>query len=287
MSHNDSVSGVEFREILQIVKSKSHYPTHFFSAKLVAAFLAGFLVATPVVNAGEVELASLKKPNAEKSKYGAYVGVFVGTSLGQDAGLKVDNIGYSVNYDVADDRGNFMAGFEVGHSWRTKYYVEVGAEFEAFFGGTEVNGVISNVGNDGVPFQLGDISTASADMNYAAFMFNGTLTLDLRKLRPRIGTFWPRFRPYVGAGFGGAQLFFRNQTIQTVGDLAGAPTAPQANILSIDQFVFAFQIFAGLEFKLTDKLAIYSEYRSLTFEKAGELDNFELELITSGIHVRF
>lgn len=253
--------------------------THRALPALLALILPGLL------HAGEVELSALKKPKSDASKYGAYVGFFAGASTGQDASMKMDYTTHSLNYDLSDTEGSFLAGFDVGYSWRTKYYVEFGAEFEGFFGVTETNALIGD--NGGVPISLSDVATTRADMNYAAFMFNGSMTLDLRRLRPRIGSFWPRFRPFVGAGFGGAQLFFRNQKTQTFGDLFGTATAPSASPFSIDEFVFAWQIFGGLEFTLSDKLAIYSEYRQLTFEKAGDLSNFEMELFTSGLHVRF
>jgi len=252
-----------------------------------AAFAAILFSLAAGVFAADIDLKTLQPLDTKKKKSGAYVGVFGGTTVSQSADMKLEYFDHSLNYDTADQEGNFLLGLEVGYSWRTRYYVELGVEFEGFFGSTEVNAFVSNSGNDGAPIALADTATAQADLNYVAFMLNGTLTLDLRRLRHHVGDFMPRFRPYIGGGIGGAQIFYRDQRIQTFGDLFGTPTPASLNPFSIDEFVFASQLFAGLEFKINDKLAIYGEYRRLYFAKTNDLQSFDTDIVLGGMHLRY
>ncbi len=234
----------------------------------------------------EVELKSLEDGESQQKKYGPYVGVFGGSTTSQDADLSINYTTHTVDYDVLAADGAFLLGFEVGYSWKTKFFVELGLEFEGFFSSTEVSALISD-DNAGVPIKLSDVGTAKADMNYAAFMLNGQLTLDLSRLKPRIGGWLPRLRPYVGGGIGGAQLWFRNQESQSVGDLLGVPTVASVDAFSTDQFVFASQFFAGLQIKVSDKLTIYGEYRRFMLEKVGDLSDFETEMLLGGLQIRY
>ncbi len=235
----------------------------------------------------DIDLKTLQPLDTKKKKGGAYVGVFAGATLSQSADMKLEFPGHSLRYDTDDQKGNFLMGLEVGYTWRTRYYVELGLEFEGLFGGTEINALISNSGNNGVPVALADTATAQADVNFAAFMLNGTLTLDLRRLRPQLGNILPRFRPYVGGGIGGAQVFYRNQRVQTIGDLLGIPTPASVSPFGIDEFVFASQFFVGLEFKMNDKLALYGEYREISFAKTNDLQSFGTDIVLGGFHLYY
>jgi opacity protein-like surface antigen len=250
----------------------------------LAALAALFTTAAP---AQEIDLKSLK-PIENKSKKGsAYVGVFVGQSTNQSAEMQLDYVGHTVNYDVIDRDGDLLAGFEVGYSWRTKYPIELGLEFEAFFGSTEINAIAGNASNAGVDIALGDVATARTDLNFAAFVVNATIALDLQKYRPRLGKYLPKFKPYVGGGIGGAQLWYRNVTTQSFGDLSGTPTAPASSPFSIDEFVFVSQVFAGLEYRWSDKLGFYGEYRKVMFDKTNELSKFDLDYVVGGLRLRY
>lgn len=243
--------------------------------------------AVPLGHAGEVELKSLDAGESQEKKYGPYVGVFGGSTTSQDAEMTVDYMTHELVYDVLPNDNAFVMGFEVGYSWRTKHYLELSLEFEGLFSSTEASAALSNTGNEGAPITRGNVVTARTDINYAAFMLNGVMTLDLRKLKPRIGGWIPRLRPYVGGGIGGAQVWFRNQEISTVGGLLGFDTPSDVDVFSTDEFVFAYQIFAGLQIQITDKLAVYGEYRKLMLEKVAELDDFETEMLLGGIVIRY
>lgn len=262
-----------------------------FSAYLRTTASVGFVLALALpglLSAAEVDLKSLQPLEAKKKNTGgAYVGVFAGQTVSQSADMKLDYVGHSLEYDVQEHTGDLIVGFEVGHAWRTRYPIELGLEFEAFFGSSEINSVVSDLGNDGAPINLSDAATAQTDMSYAAFMINATLTLDLRRYRPQLGRFLPRIRPYAGFGIGGAQIWYRNQRIQTFGDLLGVPTGSSVSPFNIDEFVFAHQIFAGLEYRVTDKVGIYTEYRQLSFDKVTDLDSLKTNIIMGGLRWKY
>jgi opacity protein-like surface antigen len=242
------------------------------------AALCALLLAAPALHAGEVDMKSLKK---EKKKYGPYVGVFGGATTGHDG----DTVLGAFDYDLADADGSAVFGIEVGYSWRTRYLLEFAVEFEGLFSSSQLDTTFGS-GNTGSP-AMGDVATASADLNYAAFMLNGVVNLDLRRLQPRIGRFVTRFRPYFGLGIGGAQVWYRNQSVATFGDLAGIPTAPTSSPFLIDEFVLATQLFGGLEVRVNDKVGFYAEYRQLMLSKLDELTDYSTEMWLGGIRVRY
>lgn len=258
-----------------------HHPSFRLAALGVLLFtLSGF------ASAAELDLKSLQPVEGKKKKSGAYVGVFAGTTISQDADMELQYVGRSIDYNVADHSGDLLVGMEVGYSWKTRYPVEVGLEFEGFFGSTEINSFASDPGAQEPPRQRSDVASAQADLNYVVFMLNGIVTVDLRKF-PQLGPIVPRFRPYAGGGIGGAQLFYRNQRLQTVGDLASTPTAPSVTPFGIDEFVFASQIFLGVEYKVNEKLGIYGEFRRLYFAKTNDLDSFHTDVVIGGLHLRY
>ncbi len=257
-------------------------PTAIRIALVIASLIMAAGTIT-VLHAEKVELKSIDDGEGQKTKYGPYVGVFGGATSSQSADLSLNYTTYQLDYDVLGTDGNIVVGFEVGYSWKTKFFLEFGLEFEGFFSSTEVSAVRA----EGPAFALSDVAAATADLNYAAFMVNAIITLDLSKLKPRIGRWVPKLRPYVGGGIGGAQIWYRNAEVTSIGDALGIPTLASIDVFSTDEFVFASQFFGGLEIQITDKFAIYGEYRRLMFEKAGDLDNFETEMLIGGIHIRY
>ncbi len=242
----------------------------------LVALAAGVLA--PALHAAEVDMKSLKK---EKKKYGPYVGVFGGATAGQEGDTTIGMF----DYDLADYDGAAVFGIEVGYSWRTRYLLEFGLEFEGLFSSSQLNTTFSAANADSPA--LGDVATAAADINYAAFMLNGVVNLDLRRLQPRIGRYVTRLRPYFGMGIGGAQVWYRNQAVTTFGDLAGIPTAPTSSPFLIDEFVLATQVFGGLEVRVNDKVGLYAEYRQIMLSKLDELTDYSSEMWLGGIRVRY
>ena len=121
------------------------------------------------------------------------------------------------------------------------------------------------------------------DLNAVLFMLNGSVTLDLRRYRARIGPYLSNIRPYLGYGIGGAQLWFRNTESVTKD-----PTKqPSVSVFEMDEFVFARQFFAGVEYNVNNRFSIYGEYRKLELEDFGPASNFETESWMAGLRMRY
>ncbi|MEM6911189.1 MAG: hypothetical protein AAF555_06355 [Verrucomicrobiota bacterium] len=265
------------------------------------AFPALFAL-TFTATAEELALNSLKSLEAEDaaSNYGPYVGIFGGTTQSQGGERPI--IGTNT-YDLIESSGDLIAGIEVGHSWKNKRFpLEAHLEFEGSFLSSQVEGQIDSVSL--LTASGSDIGYFVRDFNAAIFMLNGGLGLDLWRYRARIGPVLARLRPYVGAGFGGAQVWFRDPNSTgtgttsglTVDGLAtqnagGTPSAtntnPSTSAFSTDQFVFAWQSYFGIEYRWSKKLSIYSEWRQLTLEDIENVPEYESENIVAGIRLRY
>jgi opacity protein-like surface antigen len=51
--------------------------------------------------------------------------------------------------------------------------------------------------------------------------------------------------------------------------------------------VFASQVFAGLEYRVNDKLGIYTEYRRLTFDKTSDVSDLKTDILLGGLRLRY
>ena len=250
----------------------------------------------PYLNAGEVNLSDLKlkdrlgEDTTKKKEYGPYVGAFGGNTQSQSANVTIGGLGF----DLQETDGAMLMGIEVGYSWKSKKLpVEFGMEFEGSFMSSEMNGTINEdfvgsvtdetaVGTDAV---FGDDSVVSyhTDMNAVMFLLNGSITLDLKRYRARLGKWVTGFRPYFGGGVGGAQLWFRNTTTTTQNPEAVASVAP----FSVDQFVLAHQLFGGIEYAVNDRVAFYAEYRTLSLATFDEVEDFKTSSWIGGIRIRY
>ena len=270
-------------------------PQHL-NMKNTVAIYAGILslCAHNYISAGEVNLNDLKERLGEgekkKSEYGPYVGAFGGNTQGQSANVTIGG----APFKLQETDGSMLMGIEVGYSWKSKKLpVEFGLEFEGSYMSSEMNGVIEDdfvgsmmdetgVATDAV---LGDDSVVAyhTDMNAVMFLLNGSITLDLRRYRARLGRWVTGFRPYFGGGIGGAQLWFRNTVTSTKNPDSVASVAP----FSVDEFVLAYQMFGGIEYAVNERVAFYAEYRTTTLESFGEVMDFETSSWIGGIRIRY
>lgn len=256
----------------------------------VALLLAQFAV--PGASADEVALKSLQPlDEAEEDKYGPFLGGWAGGTQAQELQLLIDRTGPGdpFSYVINENTGAVVFGIDVGHSWRLKKVpVEIGAEFEAFFSQTEIEGALSPT--DLAVASAADIANVETDLNSVTFMINAMIIMDLRRYRPRIGKIPTGFRPFAGLGVGGSQLWFRNTEFQSVSQAGGGSVVPaftETAPFSRDEFVLAYQFFAGLEYQFTKRLAAYIEWRRTVFEKFDVVRDYETDIISGGIHLRY
>lgn len=291
---------------------------------LTAAGVLG--IYQPSLRAGEIELKSLNTvqndPVAQR-KYGPYAGFFGGANSSQTGRVAIGGINYTFN-----DRDNSAAfGFEVGKTWRSKKFpLAFSMEFEGSFMQSEFSGVLSDEEELRVmglmesratapppvfpltgtpkPSQIspelaaladGTVASYQADMNAALFMVNASVSLDLWKYRARIGKTLAGLKPYLGAGFGGGQVWFRNSmtlsraqvnAYRNGGDILAAPGSTSTPF-SIDEFVSAWQWFGGVEYAWQDKYSVFAEFRHFHLGDMEDLSDFETKGYTLGFRYRY
>ncbi len=279
-----------------------------FRASCLGVFLTQGLVA---VTAGEIELKSLntvQNDPATKKKYGPYVGVFGGANNSQAGNVSIGGFNYSLN-----DRDNSAVfGFEVGKTWRAKKApIAFSMDFEGSFMQTELSGALDPtvaagprgaaapavtnpllaVGPTTSPVLPSDSTVAAytADMNAAFFMVNGTVSLDLWRYRARLGKFIAGLKPYIGGGFGGGQLWFRDSfttSLAQTDDPTSTVTASSSPFV-IDEFVTAWQWYGGIEYAWQDKYSVFAEYRQFHLGDLEDMSDFYTKGYTIGFRYRY
>ena len=253
-----------------------------FPRLLLASIVAGILVC-PRGNAGEIELKSLKSVQedpATKRKYGPYVGAFGGANSTQTGDVSIGGLSYPMQ--GRDGAGVF--GIEVGKSWRSKKApLQFSLEFEGSFLSTDIKGqadeeTLAALAGNG-------LATYETDMNAVFFMVNGSISLDLWRYRARLGKFVAGLKPYLGAGVGGGQVWFRNQLYQSKDQLTGANPATLTidTPFAVDEFISSWQWFGGIEYTWNDKYGVFAEYREFNF---GELEDV-VDMQTKGYAIGF
>ncbi|MBL9117566.1 MAG: outer membrane beta-barrel protein [Verrucomicrobiaceae bacterium] len=256
--------------------------------------------------AAEIELKSLssvKEGEGTKRKYGPYVGFFHGGTDSQSGKLTVGGLGY----DLMDFDNGSTFGIEVGKSWRSKRWpLQASVEFEGSFYSGELGGKASEA--DVARMYDNGLHSFKTDMNAVFFMVNGSVALDLYRYRARLGQFISGLRPYVGGGIGGGQLWFRNTVTtskaqslapktEVVPSALGTPTgsAPATSTVAtstsfpfaMDDFVNAWQWYAGIEYSWKDKYSFYAEYREFHLGDMDELEEFFTKGYALGFRYRY
>lgn len=239
--------------------------------------------------AAELELKSLGggETAAAKRKYGPFVGVSIGDSSSQTGDVKVGGRSFKMN----DVDGAAIVSLEVGKSWKMKRFpLMASVDVEGTFIATDLSGVSSDARQAaGAGGRLADDTVAyRADMNSLMFTLNGTLALDLYRYRARIGKFAAGFRPYIGGGIGGGQVWFRNATATSRAQYnkTGTNTARDTPF-AIDEFINSWNWYAGLEWTWKDQYSVFVEYRDTSFGDLDDMTNFSTDGYLVGFRYRY
>jgi len=219
--------------------------------------LTTLLLSASALSAADLELKSLGAAadgQAAKRKYGPYVGVSIGETMGQSGTLRSGG-------SLKNDDGAAIFSIEVGKSWKWKKLpIMTSLDVEGTFMATTLTG-----------------DTVEADMNSLFFNLNGTVGLDLYRYRARIGKFAAGFRPYIGGGLGGGQVWFRN----------ASSTNPAESPFSVDEFVNSWNWYAGLEWTWKDQYSIFAEYRDFHIGDLQDLRGYSADGFLAGFRYRY
>lgn len=230
--------------------------------KLLTAFAAISALAVATATAGEVTRSTGKTytptPMEPETKGGLYVAIFGGVNVAQtgDVDDEEDDVGLlgDVSADINSDVGWF-AGLKFGYVFPCESVVKPVLEIEGFYNGVNAD---FDVDTD-----LGDFNV-NADFHSAVFMVNAMAKFDLGK-----------FQPYIGAGIGYAHTWIDQVEVDDV----------EVDDVGEDEGTLAYQGIAGLEYHVTDKIGIFTEYKALVFDEVGDVDTYINHLV--GIGVRF
>ena len=248
--------------------------------------LLSFSLCAFVASAAELELKSLGGETAVKRKYGPYVGVSVGESFGHEGKVKVEDR----NFKLDDSDGSAILSVEVGKSWKMKRVpLMASVDVEGTFMSTELSGRSADAKLAAGGTRLATDTVAyRADMNSLFFNLNGTFALDLYRYRARIGKVAAGFRPYIGAGFGGGQVWYRNATAQSRAQFnkTGNDSA-SSTPFSVDEFINSWNWYAGVEWTWKDQYSIFVEYRDFHFGELEELTNYATDGYLVGFRYRY
>lgn len=266
--------------VIQDFISAMFLPAHSrISALAALTLLLGCLASA---GAAELELRSLGAPGEgqEKRKFGPFVSVMAGETLSQSGQAKVG----ARNFPVEDIDGSAIFSVEVGKTWNIRRVpVEFSLSAEATFTSTTLQGSVPDAN-----LNADQIAEYQSDMNSLIFSLNGTFALDLYRYRARIGKFWGGFKPYVGGGLGGGQVWFRNSTAKSADQVQGGTTEPgEAVPFSIDEFINVWNWRAGLEWSWEERYSIFAEYRKTYFGDLDDLRGFRNDGYLVGFRYRY
>ena len=247
---------------------------------LLPAFLAASFCAVTALGE-EVQLSTVAgEASPTKRKYGPYVSVSAGETFGQDADVRIG----SRQYPLESVSGSAIFSVEVGKSWKLKKLpVMVSVSADATFMSTTLRGSLPAAS---LP-NASDVARYEADMNSLFFTLNGSLALDLYRYRARIGNILGGFRPYIGGGLGGGQVWYRNASALSRDQVGGGATAANATPFSIDEFTNAWNWYIGLEWTWKDRYSVFLEYRDFYFGDLEDMTNFSTDGYLLGFRYRY
>ncbi|MBL9133928.1 MAG: hypothetical protein JNG86_22135 [Verrucomicrobiaceae bacterium] len=249
-------------------------PPHSFPLLLAASFSLLAMPCRAELDLKTVADESAASAEAKKKKQGgAHIGFFGGATYGQEG--RVESGTRSFSFEDTD--GSAIFGIEVGKSWRAKRLpIEFSLDFEATYTSTELRGQSADarLAANGTTRLSNDLVAYRTDMNALMFSVNGTIAADLWRYRARIGKVLAGFKPYIGAGIGGGQTWFRNATSISRDAFRGVNPnlAARESVFAIDEFVNYWNWYAGLQWTWEDKYSVYFEYRDMNL---GDLDNLK------------
>jgi opacity protein-like surface antigen len=222
-----------------------------------------------------------------------------------------------------DSNVGWFGGLKFGYEFPTPCIIKPSLEFEAFYNGNDTSGSLTSqksiaglrtVDNDGdefmeprlnpdaiVPSTKANINFKD-QMNSAVFMLNSTIKFDLG-----------RIRPYIGGGLGLAYVThnFAGQTgsgtpVTPHGQLIKTPYGPVQGVASKStafalnnvpasyftfgsdsEETFAWQAIAGVEYMVTPRVSVFTEYKALFYLDGPYGRNTLNNLVGAGVRFNF
>ncbi len=225
--------------------------------------VVALLVAAPLASADEIYFDTISTKRAARET-GAYFGAFGGGSNLNSANFQ----GRMEGLETLDENG-WLLGVEFGFSYKTPLPVRLFGELEGSYLSTAFDAD-------------GPISVMRSDVRALNLLLNGGIQLDMSDMRDQVGSFWAGFKPYAGAGIGGAYVRQSNIYFEKDGRMV------REGAKSTD-WTWAYEVFAGIEYAFSETFSVYGEYKRLSYAdlSGGDISDVDFDLWAVGVKFQY
>ena len=231
----------------------------------ITPILALIVSATSLHAGTQISEKRISEPVATVAEGGPYWAIFGGANVKQSSDNNQSRGGVGRLADEEQNELGWFAGLKYGYEFASPNRVRFALEGELLYSQLDAE----TESNDGA-FSL----RTKGDFSAAAFMING-----LVKFEP----IWS-LRPYIGAGAGVAYVELQDVESEVTFKGTRLVNRTQADA---EDWTFAFQGIAGLDFQLNERISIFTEYKALVFHDAVGVDNYINHLVGVGVRVKY
>lgn len=231
---------------------------------ILTSTIALLLTATGLHAGTQTYEKRIQEPVTEVSG-GPYWAVFGGVNAEQSGDLNSTRNRLGRFSNEYQSETGWFGGLKLGYEYPTSGGVQFAAEVEALYSRLDAEARSTSGG-----FTL----RTSGEISAAALLVNGLI-----KFKP-LGP----VRPYIGAGAGVAHLWLKNtdSTVSIGGTRIGSLPRGDA-----EDWTFAYQGIAGLDWQVNERWSIFTEYKALVFHDAIGIENYLNHLVGVGVRVKF
>ena len=232
---------------------------------IITPIIALIISATSVHAGTQISEKHVREPMATVTDGGPYWAIFGGANVKQSSDNNQSRGGVGRLADEEQNELGWFAGLKYGYEFASPNRVRFALEGELLYSQLDAE----TESNDG-GFSL----RTKGDFSAAAFMINGLV---------RFEPIWS-LRPYIGAGVGVA--YVELQDVESEVTFKGVRLANRKQQDSED-WTFAYQGIAGLDFQLNERVSIFTEYKALVFHDAVGTENYINHLVGIGVRVKY
>jgi opacity protein-like surface antigen len=233
--------------------------------KLPNILTLSVIVGAASAQAGTVTYEKQVQTPAVEAMGGPYWSIYGGVDLDQTADSS-DNISdFGTFAEAIDGETGWFAGIKFGYDFESDSWAHAAVELEAQYTRTDADFRVRSGG-----FR----AEGSGDVHAAHLMLNGLI-----KFKP----VW-NIRPYIGGGIGVAHLWLRGAETDVFfnGERIGSDRHRDA-----EDWTLAYQGIGGIDWYVTDRFTVYTEYKALVFHDAVGLENYLHHQLGLGVRFKF
>ncbi len=232
---------------------------------IITPIIALIISATSVHAGTQISEKRIQEPVATVTDGGPYWAIFGGANLKQSSDNNQSRGSVGRLADEEQNELGWFGGLKWGYDFGSRYSTRFVLEVEGLYSQLEAE----TESNDGA-FSLRTQGKISA----AALMVNGIV-----KFEP----LWS-LRPYVGVGAGVAHLWLEGNESEVTFNGVRLANRRQADA---EDWTFAYQGLAGVDFQLSERVSIFTEYKALVFHDAVGAENYINHLVGIGVRVKY